>query len=150
MTRDEDALRMLAEVEAANADIAERAKAPTWYHPALGLLVGGLIAVQGQPIPVMIGFYVLYAIGLVLLVRAYKRRTGMWVSGYRAGRTRWVAVGLATLAMVAGLISIWLLRERGLTAAPLVFGAIVAVIVTIGGFVWEAAFRADLRDGRPL
>jgi len=150
MTPDEDALRMLTEVNAANADLAERARAPTWYHPALGGLIGGLIAVQGQPIPVMLAFYSVYVLGLVLLVRAYKRHTGLWVSGYRSGRTRWVAIGLATLAAVGGLISIWLLRERGLTAAPPVFGAIVAVIVTIGGFVWEAAFRADLRDGRSL
>jgi hypothetical protein len=31
-----------------------------------------------------------------------------------------------------------------------VFGGIVAVLVTIGGVVWEAAFRADLRDGGAL
>jgi hypothetical protein len=147
MTRDEDALRMLAEVEAANADLAERAKAPLWYHPALGLLVGALIAVQGQPTPILLAFYAAYIAGLALLVRAYKRHTGLWVSGYRAGRTRWVALGLATLTMIGGVIAVWLLRERGLTAAPLIFGAIVAVIVTVGGFVWEAAFRADLRDG---
>lgn len=150
MTRDEDALRMLAEVEAANTDLAERAKAPVWYHGALGLLIGGIVAVQAAPIPARFAYYGLYAVGLVLLVRAYKRHTGMWISGYRAGRTRWVAVGLATLAILCAAIAVWLERERHLTAAPLVFGAIVAVIVTIGGFVWEAAFRADLRDGTGL
>lgn len=150
MTRDEDALRMLAEVEAANADLAKRAKAPLWYHPALGLLIGALIAVQGQPTPILLAFYAAYIAGLALLVRAYKRHTGLWISGYRAGRTRWVALGLAALTTIGGVIAVWLLRERGLTSAPLVFGAIVAVIVTIGGVVWEAAFRADLRDGRPL
>lgn len=137
-------------MEAANADLARRAKAPLWYHPALGLLVGALIAVQGQPTSILLVFYAAYIAGLALLVRAYKRHTGLWVSGYRAGRTRWVALGLATLTMIGGVIAVWLLRERGLTAAPLIFGAIVAVIVTVGGFVWEAAFRADLRDGRPL
>lgn len=150
MTRNEDTLRMLAEVEAANADLAERAKAPTWYHPALGLLIGGMVAVQGLPIPFMVAFYVVYVAGLGLLVRAYKRHTGMWINGYRAGRTRWVAVGLAALATLGGLISLWLVRERGLTLAPLAFGGLIAVIVTIGGFVWEAAFRADLRDGGSL
>ena len=142
----EDTLRMLAEVDAAKADMAQRAKAPTWYHPALGLLIGGLIAVQGQPIQVMLGVYAAYIAGLVLLMRAYKRHTGLWINGYRAGRTRWVAIGLAGLGMLGALIAIWLVRERGLTQAPLVFGAIVAVIVTVGGFVWEAAYRADLRD----
>ncbi len=147
LNMNEDALRMLAEVDAAQADMAQRAKAPTWYHPALGLLIGGLIAVQGQPTPVMLGFYAAYIAGLALLMRAYKRHTGLWINGYRAGRTRWVAIGLAALGMLGALISVWLLRERGLTQAPLVFGAIVAVIVTVGGFVWEAAYRADLRDG---
>lgn len=147
MTRDEDALRMMAEVEAANADLAERAKAPTWYHPALGLLMGGIVAAQGLPIVGKIAAYLVFAAGLALLVRAYKRHTGMWINGYRAGRTRWVAGGLAVLATLSMLIAVWLQRERGLTAAPLVFGALIAVIVTIGGFVWEAAFRADLRDG---
>ena len=147
LNMNEDALRMLAEVDAAQADMAQRAKAPTWYHPALGLLIGGLIAVQGQPTPVMLGFYAAYIAGLALLMRAYKRHTGLWINGYRAGRTRWVAIGLAALGMLGALISVWLLRERGLTQAPLVFGAIVAIIVTVGGFVWEAAYRADLRDG---
>jgi hypothetical protein len=147
LNMNEDALRMLAEVDAAQADMAQRAKAPLWYHPALGLLIGGLIAVQGQATPVMLAVYAAYVAGLVLLMRAYKRRTGLWINGYRAGRTRWVAIGLAALGMLGALISVWLLRERGLTLAPLVFGTIVAVIVTVGGFVWEAAYRADLRDG---
>lgn len=150
MTRDEDALRMLAEVEAANSDMAERAKAPTWYHPVFGLLMGGLVAVQGQAVPAKLSYYVIFLIAIALLARAYKRHTGMWINGYRAGRTRWVAVGLAALSTLSMLIAVWLQRERGLTAAPLVFGALIAVIVTIGGFVWEAAFRADLRDGTDL
>jgi hypothetical protein len=150
VTRDEDALRMLAEVEAANTDLAERAKAPTWYHPALGLLMGGMVAAQGLPIVGKIACYLVFAAGLSLLMRAYKRHTGMWINGYRAGRTRWVAIGLAAIATLCMLIAVWLERERGLIYAPLAFGAIVAVIVTIGGFVWEAAFRADLRDGSGL
>lgn len=150
MTRDEDALRMLAEVKTANAEMAERAKAPVWYHPALGLLMGGLVAVQGQPFAFLIAYYIAFAAGLALLVRAYKRHTGLWINGYRAGRTRWVAVGLAVLSTIAMLISVSLQREHGVALAPLAFGGIIAVIVTIGGFIWEAAFRADLKDGGSL
>ena len=40
----------LAAVRAARADLARRAKAPLWYHPVLGLLTGGLIAVQVFPL----------------------------------------------------------------------------------------------------
>ncbi|MCY1645686.1 hypothetical protein OVA11_00975 [Caulobacter sp. SL161] len=150
MTRDEDALRMLAEVQAAGEDLARRARAPVWYHPALGLLMGGLIAVQTQPLLLVFGYYALFVLGLLLLVRAYKRHTGLWINGYRAGRTRWVALIMVALVALAMLLAVWLVRERGLTLAPLVFGALVAVLVAMGGQIWQAAFRADLRDGRPL
>ncbi|AZS23301.1 MULTISPECIES: hypothetical protein [unclassified Caulobacter] len=150
MTRDEDALRMLAELEAANADLTKRVRAPAWYHPALGLLMGGLCAVQAAPVPGMLAYYAVFIAGLVLLVRAYIKRTGLWVSGYRAGRTRWVAVGLATITTGLMLLSAWLFHTRKETLAPFVFAGLIAVIVTIGGFVWEAAFRADLRDGGRL
>lgn len=150
MTRDEDALRMRAELEAANADLAERVRAPTWYHPALGLLMGGLCAVQAAPVPGMYAYYAVFIAGLILLVRAYIKRTGLWVSGYRAGRTRWISVGLATITTGLMLLSAWLLHTRKEALAPFVFAGLIAVIVTIGGFVWEAAFRADLRDGGRL
>lgn len=145
MTRNEDALRMMAEVEAANADLAERAKAPVWYHPTLGLLMGGLCAVQAAPIAGMFAYYAVFIAGLILLVRSYIKHTGLWIGGYRAGRTRLVAVGLAVITTGLMLLSAWLFHDRGERLAPFVFGGLVAVAVTIGGFVWEAAFRADLR-----
>lgn len=150
MTRDEDTLRMLAEVEAAGADLAERARAPTWYHPALGLLMGGLAAVQAAPLVWQYAYFPVFGIGVWLLVKAYIRKTGMWIYGYRAGRTRIVAVGLAAFTGLTMLTSAWLFHFKHLTAAPLVASAAIAVVATIAGFVWEAAFRADLRDGRPL
>ena len=150
MTRDEDASRMLAEVQAANSEMAERAKAPVWYHPALGLLMGGLAAVQAAPVAWQYGYFVVAGLGVWLLVKAYIRKTGMWVNGYRAGRTRIVAVSLATLTAATMLTSAWLFHSKHVTFAPLVAGVIVATIATVAGFVWEAAFRKDLREGGSL
>ncbi|WP_236627794.1 hypothetical protein [Caulobacter sp. B11] len=58
---DNDPARMLAEVQAANAQLAQRARAPLWYHPALGLLMGGVAAVAGQPTPVILAYEALHA-----------------------------------------------------------------------------------------
>lgn len=149
MSPNNDAARMMAEIRAANAELARRAVAPGWYHAALGLLMGGLVAVQGAPLPAVYGYYLVFGLGCWLLVRAYRRRTGLWISGYRAGRTRWVAIGLAVLfglIMVGGVH----LRREGLAWATLAGGAVAAVVVTIGGYAWEAAFRRDLRDGGSL
>ena len=59
---------MLAEVEAARAELARRAVAPLWYHPALGLLTGGLVAVQGTQLSFVGAYYAAFSIGLVMLV----------------------------------------------------------------------------------
>ncbi|MBO9558224.1 MAG: hypothetical protein J7515_06505 [Caulobacter sp.] len=150
MSPNDDAARMMAEIQAANAELARRAVAPGWYHAALGLLMGGLIAVQGAPVPAIFGYYLVFGLGCWLLFQAYRRRTGMWINGYRAGRTRWVAIGLAVLFGLIMVSSVHLLRERGLIWAPWAGGAIAAVVVTLGGYVWEAAFRRDLRDGGSL
>lgn len=147
---DNDPARMLAEVQAANAQLAQRARAPLWYHPALGLLMGGLAAVAGQPTPVILAYEAFMLIGLWLLVRAYKRRTGMWVSGYRKGRTRWVAFGLATACAAVTILSLWLRRTHDIAWAPYAGGLAVFVLATAGGLLWEAAFRRDLRDGGGL
>lgn len=150
MTLDEDALRMLAEVEAANADLAERAKAPVWYHPVLGLLAGGYVAVHAAPLVWRLVYAAAFFAGLFLLVQAYRRKTGMWVSGLRAGRTRWVAAALGVIMLLTFVTAAWLEWRAGVHGAFLVGGAFLVVVTTIQGFVWEAAFRADLRDGRPL
>lgn len=128
----------------ANRKLVQRAKAPVWYHYALGLLVGGLAAVQAAGIPWNIAYYVVYGAGLWLLVRAYRRHTGMWIPGYRAGRTRWVAFILA--ALVGGLFlgAVVIDRRTGAHEVYLIAGALLAVVTTIGGYVWEAAFRRDL------
>jgi len=145
-----DTARMLAEVEAARSDLADRARAPLWYHPALGLLAGGYVAVQAAPMGARFAYMALSAVGLLLLVRAYRRKTGMWVSGFRAGRTRWVA--LALLAVLWGVmgLTMWLEWQVGVRGAFLVGGLVVAVATTIQGFVWEAAFRRDLSEGGDL
>ena len=147
---DPDASRMLAEVQAANAELAKRAVAPIWYHPALGLMVGGLIAVQGSELTFLGAYYAVFSIGLVMLMAAYKKHTGLWINGYRPGRTRVVAIGLAVTVTLIMWGSLWLYRSAGVTWAMLLGGGVSAVITTAGGFLWEAAFRRDLREGGGL
>ncbi|HXQ10211.1 MAG TPA: hypothetical protein VN805_04345 [Caulobacteraceae bacterium] len=128
----------------ARAALVDRARAPRWYHPALGLLVGGLIAAQAAPTAVSLAVLSIFCVGLVFLTQAYQRHTGMWISGMRKGRTRWVALATAAVAVALMLGGIYLQRGLGIGWAPLAAGPIAAVLVTAAGFVWEAAYRADL------
>jgi hypothetical protein len=124
--------------------MADRVKAPGWYHWTLGLLMGGMAAVQEAPVPWIFAYYPVFGVGLVVLVRAYKKHTGMWVPGYRAGRTRWVAVGGGLIAGAVLMGGVLLKRGLGLDGACLAAGIIVAAWTTALGYVWQKAYRRDL------
>jgi len=141
-----DTASMLAEVRAANAELARRAVAPLWYHPTLGLLCGGAVAIQAAPIGARLVYMLAFALGLILLVKAYRRKTGLWVSGFRPGRTLWLTVSMVPVAMGTLWLTSWLEWERGVQGAFLIGGAGLAVLTTAYGFAWEALFRRDLRD----
>jgi len=104
MESDQTPRLALEQAAVARAALADRARAPRWYHPALGLLVGGLVAAQAAPTAVSLAFLSIFCVGLVFLTQAYQRHTGMWISGMRKGRTRWVA--LATAALTAAVPSL--------------------------------------------
>jgi hypothetical protein len=136
----------LQEAARAHETLARRARPPVWYNAALGLLIGALTAAMAGPTWLLIAAEALFCVGLVLLITAYRRKTGLWINGYRAGRTRVVAVSLAVATAALMLAGVWLKREHGLWQAPLVCAPIVAALVTVAGYVWQAAFRADLAD----
>ncbi|WP_372781615.1 hypothetical protein [Phenylobacterium sp.] len=136
-----DALEAIA---SANRQMAERAKAPGWYHPTLGVLAGGLLAVQELPTGWVFGYEALAVVAMGLLVAAYRRHTGLWIPGYRAGRTRWVAVGGAVTFVAVFLACVWVSRTTGVHGICALGGAVIAGLVTIKGRLWEKAYRRDL------
>jgi|SRR5665213_172402 len=140
-TDPKEALDLIAQ---ANRQMAERAKGPAWLSWALAGLTGGLLAVQELPIAWVIGYEVAAVVSLGLLVAAYRKHTGMWIPGYRAGRTRWVAFGSAAIFVVIFLGSVWLKRELGLDGACLAGGVLLAVLTFAKCKAWQAAYRRDL------
>ena len=136
----------LDEAARAHAALALRARAPGWYHAVLGLMIGALLASMAGPTWLMLATDALFCLGLVLMIAAYRRHTGMWINGYRAGRTRVVAFATAFLAAGIMLACVWAKTERGLWLSPLIGAPVVAALVTAAGYIWERAYRADLAD----
>jgi hypothetical protein len=131
-------------IRAANRQMAERSQPPPWYHVTLGLLVGGLCAIQEAPVMWRFAYFPFYVVGLILLVRSYRRYTGMWIPGYRKGRTRWVAFSAAGLAMAVFFAGDYAYAELNLRGACVVAGVFVAALVTAAGHAWHWAYRRDI------
>jgi hypothetical protein len=143
-TPDFDPGAALQAMQLANREMAERAKAPGWYHAALGLLMGGLAASWELPIPYNLAYLPVCFGGMALLVMAYRRKTGMWINGYRAGRTRRVALLFLIVCLAVMYAGMGLKLGLKIDGAPLVAGVIVAAITTWAGYAWERAYRRDL------
>ena len=141
----QDQLAMIAEARAAAAD---RLVTPWWYHPILGFLLAGYVValslgdtvVKVVALPVFLG-------GLGLLVHAYRRLTGVWISGFEAGPAgRWAYAmgGAIAVAMVGSLAISWTTSLAWPTwvLAGLLFAAVIVV-----GRRFDVALRAQLRAG---
>lgn len=136
-------LKAVADARRAAAD---RLVTPWWYHPILGALFAGyaVTIALGNAWVLLAGLVVFFA-GLALLVGAYRRRTGIWLSGFEAGgATKWaylmgVVGGLGIVAAV--LLSYTDMSDAWVWAVAVVMGAAIIPI----GRTYDRELRADLR-----
>jgi hypothetical protein len=139
-----ESLQALNEIAAANREMADRVHAPGWYNWSLSLGMGGLLAVQEFPPVFVFAYEAAFLLLIAVLVIAYKRQRGVWIPGYRAGRTRWVAVGGATVYAAIMVASVYLRRELHIQGACLAGGVLLAALVHVHCWLWEKAYRRDL------
>jgi len=139
-----EGLEALNQIAAANREMADRVKGPGWYSWSLSLMMGGLAAVQEFPLPVIFGYEVFFFVALFFLVRAYRRTTGVWIPGYRAGRTRWVAIGGALVLAAVMMGGVYLYWEMGIHGACIAGGVILAALTRVHCYLWAKAYRRDL------
>lgn len=119
---------------------------PWWYDAgyasACALLVGG----QGFPMPMgPLGSGLAVCI-LVLIMRKWQARTGVWVNGYAPKRARWAAIGLGVILVGLIALSLQFGLRQGMVWVPLVNGAIAAVLGVAGMRVWMHLYRQDVKD----
>lgn len=136
----------LSSIDAARAVAADRLVTPWWYHPILGLLVAGyfpaitLCGVVGTVIalPIFIG-------GLAVLVGSYKKLTGVWISGFAAGRASWWTLILVFVILAAALAAYVLHAVSGVVWPVWVAAAVTFVAVNVFGRLFDTTLGASLR-----
>lgn len=120
---------------------------PPWRHAAFGLVMALLVLGQGFGLAVQMPLLAFAMLGVVLLVTDDRRRYGVFINGYRKGRTRLVSVALviAMLVVMGGEIHA---RVAGLSLATKLGLAGVAFAVAVGASVaWSRVYRRELTGG---
>lgn len=140
----QEALNQVAE---ANRSVADRLITPIWYHPVLGLLAGGfVVAYSLGSTPVRVIDMVVYLAGILALKEAYQRITGVWISGFRAGRA---SIWAAALGVTMGLSFLAAMILAGTTdrVPPVVgVGVVLLVATVVIGRRFDEAVRQQLRS----
>jgi hypothetical protein len=138
---DFDASAELAGLDAATSGYATAMPGEGWYHLALGVGAGMVVAAQGLSSPWSWILPLAFVLSVPLFMAWWRKSHGWWVPGYGPERTRWVvvlmAVVLASLAFVSFMAdAVWV---------SVIMGAIAAVVVAALGFVWMHVWRRGLK-----
>jgi hypothetical protein len=141
-----EAAAALSAMQESRARLAAAANCPPERHLAFAGLLGGLVASQAAPPFVTMGLEALFALGVGLLFLWDRKRTGMFINGYRAGRTRPLTFSLLAVALSLGALGVWLKESYGIVWAPVPCGVVVGVAAYFMSAAWQNIYRRELRD----
>lgn len=149
MERD-DAAATLAALDGDRAALADRVRQPGWYDPALGVLVGGFFATYSFSYPwATLAAVPVFGLGIWLLVRAYRRHTGLWVSGFHGSpSTKPLVRAWAALLAVVLVLGLVVEQVLGVRYAMVGAGVLIGVGAAVLSHRWTTAYQRDLRSGR--
>jgi len=139
-----DAAKALAAMHASQARLAAAANCPPERHLAFAGLLGGLVATPALPTTWTLVAEGVILLGIALVVRWDRRRTGMFINGYRTGRTRPVTFAMLAAFLLLYSASTWLSRSLGIHRAPLPLGALTAAVGYYASVLWQRTFRREM------
>lgn len=139
-----EALSALAAKRQAEAQIAKAATCPPWRHALFGLLMGGLIATPAFAFPLRMAILVVILCCIPVIIQSDRKRLGMFINGYRRGKTRIVAIGM--LLVELGVYSISVYYGLGLNdhVMPLLLGLVGVLIGIAGSLLWQRVFVREM------
>lgn len=121
-------------------------KYPLWRHAAFGLVMGMLVLGQGFDLPLKMALFAVAMAGCAWLVTDDRRRYGVFVNGYRKGRTLplTLAMLVAVLAAMGAEIHA---HAAGWPLAPkLTIAAFAFAAATVGSIVWTRIYQRELLE----
>ena len=143
----DEASQALDAVKSAQRSIAAASAAPLWRHAAFGVVMALLILSIAAGQPFWLLPWVLSMMGVALLVWWDRRQTGMFVNGYRAGRTLPLTLALlvATVALAFAAIR---LNGQGQPQLALLTVPAAFVIALVASLWWERIFLREMAAQR--
>ena len=139
-----DAISALDAKRDAERALAAAADCPPWRHALFGLLMGTMVASPAVPLPYRFILLAFALVAIPIIVRSDRRRTGMFINGYRRGKTRLVTFGILAVVMVLYAFSVHAALTNGDRITPVILGLAAAVLATLGSVQWQRVFVREM------
>ncbi|HEX7851071.1 MAG TPA: hypothetical protein VF485_15180 [Sphingomonas sp.] len=129
---------------AAEQDLARLALCPPWRHAAFAAVMATLVATPAVPMPLRFMVIALIFVAIALIVQSDRRRLGVFVNGYRRGKTRMVTFPMLALILMLYAASCYAALDRGRPMISLALAAVSFMIGYIGSVIWQRVFVREL------
>lgn len=139
-----EALSALAAKHQAEAQIAKAARCPPWRHAVFGLLMGALVATPAFGFAVRSAILVVILCCVALVIQSDRRRMGMFINGYRRGKTRVVAIATLLVELSLYGLSVYYGLALNIHSTPLFLGLAAIPIGIVGSIIWQRVFAREL------
>lgn len=138
-----EAREALANIHASRAQLARIAHCPPSRHIAFAALEAGVV-VSPAAAPYQLLALVPVFVGLALILRWDRRRLGMFVNGYRRGRTRGVIAAFLPIIAALYAASVYFVLAKHLIWPSLLLGAVMFGVALYMSVVWQRVFVREL------
>jgi hypothetical protein len=79
-----------------------------------------------------------------VIIHFDRKRMGMFINGYRRGKTRVVAIGILIVELALYVVSVVRGLGMGDHTTPLLLGVAGMLIGTIGSMLWQRVFVREM------
>lgn len=141
-----EAAQSLEAMRTSREKLAAAANCPPERTLAFAGLLGALVASQAAPPPGTLAIEAALMLAVPLILLWDRRRTGMFINGYRNGRTRPLTFGLLAFALALGALGVWMKHGVGLWWGPIPCGIVVAAVAYVASERWMRIYRRELSE----
>lgn len=140
-----EAQQALAQIHASRVQLARIADCPPSRHLAFAALEAGLV-VSPIAAPYQLLAMVPIVIGLVLILRWDRQRLGMFINGYRRGRTRRVIAAFLPVLLALYGASVYFVFAKHQVWPSVLLAAVMFGVATYMSIVWQRVFVRELEN----
>jgi len=140
----EQAQAALAAKDDADHQVARLGECPPWRHAAFAGMLASLVVQPALPLAARFMMDGLFFLAVILIVRSDRRRLGVFINGYRRGKTRLVVLPLMLIWLALYAASYYFEKKFDAPLISVGLAVIAFVIGYYGSVIWQRVFRREL------